>query len=334
MKIAVFSAQRYDESSLKNANGQGRHVLTFYRHRLSEETLPVVRGFDAVCVFVNDDLGRSVLTGLKEAGVSAVALRCAGFNNIDLVAAQELGISVVRVPAYSPYAVAEHSMALILALNRKIPRAYFRVRDINFALDGLLGFDLNGKVVGVVGTGKIGGVMARILNGFGMKILAYDSSESPACKALGVEYTSMERLFAESDIITLHCPLLPETYHLIDARSIELMKHGVMLINTSRGALIDTPSVIRGLKTGQIGYLGLDVYEEESDIFFRDLSGKVLQDDVFARLLTFPNVIITSHQAFFTNEALRNIADTTLQNLTDIEERKACANSVGPEHIK
>jgi D-lactate dehydrogenase len=244
-----------------------------------------------------------------------------------------LGLTVVRVPAYSPYAVAEHTVGLILTLNRKIHRAYARVREGNFALDGLLGFDLNGRTVGVIGTGKIGAVVARIMNGFGCQLLAYDPFPTPECERLGVKYVSLPQLFAASDIVTLHCPLTPETHHLIDAQAIGQMKSGFMLINTGRGALIDTQAVIEALKSGQIGYLGLDVYEEEADLFFEDLSDKVIHDDVFARLLTFPNVVITGHQGFFTEEALKSIAETTLSNITAFEQGQGAMHEVSAERV-
>lgn len=252
---------------------------------------------------------------------------------MDLATAHELGLTVVRVPAYSPYAVTEHTVGLILALNRKLYRAYNRVREGNFALDGLLGFDLHDRTVGIIGTGKIGTIVAHIMKGFGCKLLAYDPFPNPDCITLGVRYVELPELFATSDIITLHSPLLPETYHLIDAQALEQMKHGVMLINTSRGALLDTQAVIDALKSGKIGYLGLDVYEEEADLFFEDLSGRILRDDVFARLLTFPNVLITGHQAFFTEDALTSIAETTLSNISDIEQGHTCPNQVTVERV-
>jgi D-lactate dehydrogenase len=257
-----------------------------------------------------------------------VALRCAGYNNVDVAAATRLGITVVRVPAYSPHAVAEHAIALILTLNRQIHRAYNRVREGNFALDGLLGFDLHGRTVGLIGTGRIGVVAARILTGFGCTLLASDPAQDPQALALGVRYVALDELLSTSDIISLHAPLTSTTRHLIDAAAIARMKPGVMLVNTSRGALVDTRAVIDGLKSERIGSLGLDVYEEEADLFFADLSSTVIRDDVFARLLTFPNVVITGHQAFFTREALAAIARTSLENLTCIERGGACANAV------
>jgi D-lactate dehydrogenase len=318
MRIAVFSTKPYDRHYLTAAN-RGAHDLAFFDMRLSAATVPLAAGADAVCAFVNDDLGAEVIAALAAAGTRLVVLRSAGFNHVDLAAAGQAGIAVGRVPAYSPHAVAEHAVALILTLNRKTHRAYNRVRDGNFALDGLLGFDLNGKTVGIVGTGQIGAVVARILAGFGCTLLAFDPVQNPDCTALGVRYTDIETLFRESDIITLQCPLTPQTHHLIDAKAVARMKRGVMLINTSRGAVVDTRALIAGLKSGVIGSVGLDVYEEEADLFFQDLSSTVITDDVFARLLTFPNVLITGHQGFFTAEALTAIAETTIANATTFE---------------
>jgi D-lactate dehydrogenase len=319
MKVAVFSTKPYDREFFTAANEQTGHELVFFEPRLTPQTYRLADGFGAICVFVNDQLDATVLLPTSLQGVELIALRCAGFNHVDLAAAEQLGMTVTRVPAYSPHGVAEHSVALMLALNRKIPKAYNRIREGNFALDGLLGFDFYQKTVGVVGTGKIGAVVARIMAGFGCRVLAYDVIHNPEAVAAGAEYVSTEELFAKSDIITLHCPLVPETYHLINEESLARMKRGVMLINTSRGALIDTRSVIRALKSGKIGYLGLDVYEEEADLFFQDLSTRVIQDDVFSRMLTFPNVIITGHQAFFTRSALEAIAQETLANITAFE---------------
>jgi D-lactate dehydrogenase len=270
-------------------------------------------------VFVNDQVNAAVIVRLHSLGLRLAALRCAGYNNVDLAAAKKHTLTVVRVPAYSPYAVAEHTIALMLALNRKLHRAYNRVREGNFALDGLLGFDIHGKTVGLIGTGEIGTVVAQILTGFGCPILAFDPKPNETCRSLGVRYVERNELFTESDIITLHCPLTPGNKHMIDEAAIGRMKAGVMLINTSRGALLDTVAIIAALKSGRIGYLGLDVYEEEEQIFFEDRSGLILGDDVFARLLTFPNVIITGHQAFFTREALLNIAGKTIENITRFE---------------
>ena len=317
MKIAVFSTKSYSRPFFDAASQAYPHELIYLESRLTPETLNLAEGFDGVCVFVNDQLDAEVLRALAQHKVQIVALRCAGFNNVDLEAAKRYHIPVVRVPAYSPYAVAEHTAGLILSLNRNLHRAYSRVRDGNFSLDGLLGFDMHGRTVGIVGTGQIGTVFARIMAGFGCKLLGYDKFPNENCKNLGLQYVELPQLFAQSDIISLHCPLTPETHHLINASSIASMKRGVMIVNTSRGAVIDTPSVIAALKNGQIGHLGLDVYEEEADVFFEDLSNQVIPDDLLSRLLTFPNVLITGHQAFFTAEALQCIAETTLQNITD-----------------
>jgi D-lactate dehydrogenase len=316
MNVAVFSSKPYDRRFLEAANLEDGHRLTFLETRLSRETVTLAGGAEAICPFVNDDLGAGVMEELAGLGVRLLALRSAGFNHVDLEAAARHRIVVARVPAYSPHAVAEHTVALILTLNRKIHRAYNRVREGNFALDGLLGFDLHGKTAGVVGTGLIGQVVARILTGFGCTVLAHDPAPAQACLDLGVRYVALGDLLAESDVVTLHCPLTPATHHLIGTEALGRMKKGAMLVNTSRGAVIDTKAVIRGLKDGTIGSLGLDVYEEEADLFFEDLSGHYIQDDLFARLLTFPNVLITGHQAFFTEEALGAIAATTLGNIT------------------
>lgn len=330
MKVAVFSTKPYDRSSLDGANTKHGHELVYFDARLSAATAPLARGCEAVCAFVNDELNATVLEEFHRGGVRFVALRCAGYNNVDLEVAERHRLIVARVPAYSPYAVAEHTVALILSLNRKIYRAYNRVREGNFTLDGLLGFDLHGRTVGVVGTGQIGLEVARIMRGFGCQVLAYDIKPNPECESLQVRYVSLEDLLAQSDIITLHCPLTPSTRHLIDTKALQTMKPGVMIINTGRGSLVDTEAVIAGLKSEKIGYLGLDVYEEEADLFFEDHSGQVIHDDVFARLLTFPNVLITGHQAFFTQEALQGIAATTLANLTEFAQNGTCSNAVPP----
>ena len=314
MDVAVFSTKPYDRTFL-DAAAAGRHALTYLEPRLTEDTAVLARGADAVCAFVNDVLDVAVLAQLSGLGVRIVALRCAGFNNVDLAAARRHAIAIARVPAYSPEAVAEHTVAMMLSLNRHLHRAYARVREGNFALDGLLGFNMHGRSVGVVGTGRIGVAVARILIGFGCRVFAHDPAPDPACEALGIRYLPLGELLAASDIVTLHCPLTPATRHLIDAAAIARMRPGVMLINTSRGAIVDTPAVIAGLKRGAIGHLGLDVYEEEADLFFEDLSDQLLRDDVFARLLTFPNVLVTGHQGFFTREALEAIAATTVANL-------------------
>lgn len=330
MRIAVFSTRSYDQEFLDPAFDGSGHQLAYFAPRLKIETVPMVQGFDAVCVFVQDRLDRAVLEALALAGVRLVALRCAGFNNVDLAAATEFGITVVRVPAYSPHAVAEFTVGLMLALNRKIHRAANRVREWNFALDGLLGFDFHGRTVGIIGTGQIGACVARIMHGFGCRILASDVRENPELLELGARYCSHDELFAESDIVTLHCPLVKETFHLINEGAISRMKSGVMLINTSRGAVIDTRAVIEGLKCGQIGSLGIDVYEEEENLFFQDLSNSISQDDMLARLLTFPNVLVTGHQAFFTRDALAKIASTTRANVDDVAAGRPCPNALQP----
>lgn len=334
MRVAVCSTQSYDRQFFLAANHDAGHELVFFDSRLCEETRQMVAGFPAVCVFVNDTLDAAVLTALAAQGARLIVLRCAGFNNVDIQAANDLGLRVVRVPAYSPHSVAEHSVALMLALNRHLHRAYNRVRNGNFALQGLLGFELRGKTVGIVGTGRIGAAVAQILHGFGCRLIAYDPQPNPGCISLGVEYVPLEKLTAVSDIITLHCPLNQQTRHLIDTVAVARMKQGVMLINTSRGAVIDTLAVIEGLKSSKIGHLGLDVYEQEGDLFFQDLSDQVIQDDVFERLLTFPNVLITGHQGFFTDEALSSIAQTTLQNISVFERDGVCQNEVTVELLR
>ncbi|MBW4644913.1 MAG: 2-hydroxyacid dehydrogenase [Goleter apudmare HA4340-LM2] len=333
MKVAVFSTKAYDRQFLEAANSPKKHELVFFKPRLDRDTAILAAGFPAVCIFVHDQVDAQILEILASNGTRLVALRCAGFNNVDLKAAADLGITIVRVPAYSPYGVAEHAVGIILSLNRKIHRAYNRVREGNFALDGLLGFNLNGRTVGIIGTGKIGLILGQIMRGFGCHLLAYDVYQNPELETLGGKYVELPELFAKSDIISLHCPLIPQTYHLINEAAIAQMKPGMMIINTSRGALIDTQAVIEGLKSGQIGYLGVDVYEQESELFFEDLSGEIIQDDVFQRLTTFPNVLITGHQAFFTADALRNIADTTFSNIADIEEGRPCPNEICQNNI-
>jgi len=335
MKVAIFSARSYERPFFEAANRDHGFSLRWLEPRLESETARLAGDVDAISVFVHDVVDRSVITQLADAGVHLIALRCAGFNNVDLQAARMRDITVARVPAYSPYAVAEHAVGLMLALNRKLHRAHQRVREGNFALGGLLGFDMHGRTVGIVGTGRIGQVVARILAGFGCSLLGYDVLASEVGRELGVEYVSLDRLFAESDIVTLHCPLTPETHHLIDEEALEKMRDGVMIVNTSRGGLLDSRAAIRGLKSGQIGSLGLDVYEEEADLFYEDLSDQVIHDDVFARLLTFPNVLITAHQAFFTREALSGIAEITLRNVADFRAgRVSRENLVSPELVK
>jgi D-lactate dehydrogenase len=315
MRTLIFSSQTYDRESFLAAHLPANLELHFQPARLSLDTAALADGHEVVCAFINDDLSSPVLERLAAGGTRLIALRSAGYNHVDLPAAQKLGISVVRVPAYSPHAVAEHAVALILALNRQLHRAYNRTRDGDFSLHGLTGFDLVGKTVGVIGTGQIGATFAKIMAGFGCKLLAYDPYPNPQVEALGAQYVSLDELLAEAQIISLHCPLTPDTKHLINARSLATMKRGTMLINTGRGALVDTPALSDALKSGQLGYLGLDVYEEEALLFFEDRSDLPLQDDVLARLLTFPNVIVTAHQAFLTHEALGAIAQTTLDNI-------------------
>ncbi|MEO1561185.1 MAG: 2-hydroxyacid dehydrogenase [Cyanobacteria bacterium J06632_19] len=331
MKIAVFSSKKYDRHFLSEANSDYGHELVFFEPKLSGETTALAAGFPAVCAFINDQVDRHTISAIAEQGTKLIALRSAGFNNVDIKAATELGITVVRVPAYSPYAVAEHAAGLILTLNRKYHRAYSRVRESNFSLNGLLGFDLHNSTVGIVGTGKIGMCFARIMKGFGCNLLAYDIYQNPECLEMGVKYVELSQLLATSDIVSLHCPLTPDSYHMINAQTIEQFKSGAMLINTSRGGLIDTKAVIDALKSQKLGYVGLDVYEQEGDLFFEDLSQEVIQDDIFERLLTFPNVVITAHQAFFTKNALQNIAQTTINNISDFEKTGKCENTVNSE---
>ena len=328
MKVAICSAQSYDRHFLAAANAADEHQLAFFEMRLSAETVQVVAGFPVVCAFVNDVLDAAVLQALAQQGTRLAALRCAGFNNVDVLAAEKYGIRVVRVPAYSPHSVAEHTLALMLTLNRKTHRAYNRVRDGNFSLEGLLGFELRGRTVGIIGTGRIGQAVAEILHGFGCRLLACDPVQNEACKAVGARYVTLDELYRDSDIVTLHCPLNKQTHHLIDAVAIHKMKRGVMLINTSRGGVIDSKALAAALKSGHIGHLGLDVYEQEGDLFFRDLSNRVIQDDVFERLLTFPNVLITGHQGFFTEEAMHSIAQTTLENISLFARSGQCRNEV------
>jgi D-lactate dehydrogenase len=334
MRIAVFDTHSYDRHALEAANVAFSHQLSFFEPRLTVDTAALATGVECVCSFVNDRLDRPALNTLQQGGTRLIALRSAGYNHVDLAAAADLGLTVVRVPAYSPHAVAEHAVALILALNRKIYRAFNRVREGNFGLDGLVGFDLVGKTVGVIGTGRIGVVFAGIMRGFGCRVLAFDARPDGDAAAIhGFTYAALEELLAASDILSLHVPLNPATRHIINADALGRMKRGVVLINTSRGALLDTRALIAALKTGHIGAAGLDVYEEEEGIFFRDLSDQVLQDDVLARLLTFPNVVITSHQAFLTHEALASIATTTLENVRAFEDEGAAVNEVRADQV-
>ena len=326
MKIAFFNTKRYDRRFFDAANADHGHTIDYLEPRLDDHSALIADGHDAACLFVNDDGSAKVIEALARRGVKHLALRSAGFNHVDLQAAEKHGLSVVRVPAYSPHGVAEHAIALMMTLNRMTHRAFNRVREGNFALEGLLGFEMHGRTAGVVGTGKIGAAAARILAGFGCRVLAYDKYENEELKQLGVQYVSQEELFRDSEIITLHCPLMPETQHLINADTLAQMQDVVMLINTSRGKLIDTDAVIDALKSGRVGHLGLDVYEEEEKLFFEDHSDDILHDDEFARLLTFPNVLITGHQAFFTKHALKEIASVTLTNLTQLDRDESCYN--------
>ncbi|MCC8190367.1 MAG: 2-hydroxyacid dehydrogenase [Planctomycetes bacterium] len=327
MKTLVFSTRTSTRDSFLATNGKYGLDLHFIEPRLTLETTSLAHGYPAICIFVNDVADAPVIEELAKEGVKLIALRAAGFNNVDIRCAHRLGICVNRVPAYSPHAVAEHAIALILTLNRKTHRAFVRVRENNFSLEGLMGFDMFGKTVGIIGTGRIGALAARILHGFGCKILASDPYENTDLKDT-VTYVSIPELLAGSDIVSLHCPLTPESHLLINAETLREMKPGAMLINTSRGGLVDAGACIEALKSGHLGSLGLDVYEEEADLFFEDLSGQVLQDDLFARLLTFPNVLITAHQAFFTKTAMDNIADTTLGNIAAFCRDGTCRNQV------
>ncbi|WP_040474099.1 2-hydroxyacid dehydrogenase [Flavobacterium frigoris] len=329
MKTTIFSTHQFEEPYIIKANNSSIHQLKLLENRLTEDTAILATGSKAVSLFTSDDASVKVIEKLSVLGVKYIALRTAGYNNVAIEKATELGIKISRVPAYSPFAIAEHTMALILALNRKLIKAHNRVRDQNFSLNGLTGFDLNGKTVGVIGTGKIGAVIIKILHGFGCNILAQDVvADKYLVDNYNVQYVDCETLCKQSDIISLHVPLLPSTKHLINAKHINLMKNGVMLINTSRGALVDTKAVIKGLKSGKIGYFGMDVYEEEEGLFFVDHSEDILQDDVIARLMTFNNVLITSHQAFLTETALTNIAETTIYNLDCFEKETLSGNEV------
>jgi D-lactate dehydrogenase len=328
MRIAFFSTQPYDREFFDRANPDRRHELLYLEPSLSKETLRLAEGYPAICVFVNDQLDAPSIAHLASKGLKLIALRCAGFNNVDLEAADHHGVRVVRVPAYSPHAVAEHATALILTLNRKTHKAFNRVREGNFSLVRLEGFDLYARTVGVIGTGKIGQVFCQIMQGFGCQVIAYDKFPNDALARQGVRYVELPELLALADIVSLHCPLTPETHHLINAESLEQMKDGVMIINTSRGALIDTTAIIQGLKHRKVGYLGIDVYEQEDKLFFRDLSETVIEDDEIARLMSFTNVLVTAHQAFFTRNALVQIAETTLGNVSAFEQDQALKNEL------
>jgi len=335
MKVAVFSTKSFDKEYLDQANESGSQELFYFEASLKERTVRLTEGFDAVCVFVNDTLNSTVIDSLAANGIKTIVLRCAGFNNVDVEYASSCGIKILRVPAYSPHAVAEHAVALIMTLNRKTHKAYNRVREGNFSIERLTGFELDGKTVGVVGTGRIGSIFAKIMKGFGCSIYAHDAYENKSLIEAGATYVSLEELFSKSDIISLHCPLTPETHHMINDDSINLMKKGVMLINTSRGKLIDTNAAIEALKDGKIGYLGMDVYEQEENLFFKDLSEIIIRDDKISRLMTFPNVLVTAHQAYFTDNALIQISKTTIQNLIDFKNGTIRPeNEVTPEMIK
>lgn len=327
MDVAVFNTKPYDRRFFEAANAVHGHRLHFLEPGLNRTTARLAYDHEAVCAFVNDTLDEATIRLIAARGTRIIALRCAGYNQVDLAAAKANEVTVVRVPAYSPHAVAEHALALIMTLNRKTHRAYNRIRDGNFALDGLLGFDLVEKTIGVVGTGRIGAVFAGIMKALGCRVLAYDVYENPDLAGVA-EYVDLPTLLSSSDIVSLHCPLLPATHHLINTASVAQMRQGAMLINTSRGALVDTTAVIEGLKSGRIGAVGLDVYEEETDLFYEDKSNEILQDDELARLFTFPNVLVTGHQAFFTDTALRNIAETTLENISTLARGEPCPNSV------
>lgn len=328
MKIAFFDAKPYDKPSFEKYGKEYNIKFKFFETKLNEDTVELAKGYDGVCAFVNDTVNAVVIDRLNEMNVNILALRCAGFNNVDMKYAFGK-LHVFRVPAYSPFAVAEHAMALLLTSIRRIHKAYIRSRDFNFSLSGLTGFDLHGKTVGVIGTGKIGKVFIDICRGFGMKVLAYDKFPSPHLdNGDTIRYTELDELFAESDIISLHCPLTPETDHLIDDKAIEKCKKGVVIINTSRGALVDAQALLDGIKSRKVGAACLDVYEEESDLFFEDNSGHILEDDTLARLISMPNVIVTSHQAFLTEEALENIAETTVKNISDFVKNGECPNEL------
>ena len=334
MKVAVFSSRSYDEEAFRRFNAAHGHELEFFEARLSAATAPLAAGYDAVAIFVNDRVDRETAEQLASGGTRIIATRSAGYNQIDLAAAAQQGLTVARVPAYSPNAISEFTVGLILTLGRQIHRAHNRVRENNFELQGLQGFEIRDKTVGVFGTGQIGAAVIRNLSGFGPRILAYDAQRNPEVAALASYVDDPVEIARESDIVTLHLPLTPETHHIINADTIPLMKDGVFIVNTSRGALLDTAAVIQGLKSGKVGYLAIDVYEEESDLFFQDLSDNVVQDDVFARLLTFPNVLVTGHQAFLTDRALGNIAETTLANLSQFEKSGRCDNAVDLTEVK
>lgn len=328
MKIAFFDTKPYDKPSFEKYGVEKGIEFKYFETKLNEDTVELASGYDGVCVFVNDTVNAAVIDRLYEMGVKIVALRCAGFNNVDMKHAFGK-VHVLRVPAYSPYAVAEHTMAMLLTSVRRIHKAYIRTRDFNFSLSGMTGFDLHGKTVGVIGTGRIGRVFIDICRGFGMKVLAYDKFPTEGLdNGDTVRYVSLDELLENSDIISLHCPLTEDTYHVIDSRAIEKCRRGVVILNTSRGALVDAEALLAGIKSRKVGAACLDVYEEESDFFFEDFSGHILEDDVLARLISMPNVIVSSHQAFLTEEALSNIAQTTVNNIAELTENGRCANEL------
>jgi D-lactate dehydrogenase len=328
MKVAFFDTKKYDEDFFNEANKEFDFTIKYFSERLSIDTVIMASGYDVVCAFVNDDINKEVILKLEEQNVGLLAMRCSGYNNIDMKTAFNK-IKICRVPAYSPYAVAEHALALIMSLNRKTHKAYNRTRESNFSIKGLLGFDLHGKKAGVIGTGKIGRIFIKIIKGLGMDVVAYDPYPNESfSRDLGFSYVAIEDLYKNSDIISLHCPLTKDTFHLIDKDAVSLMKNNVMIINTSRGGLIDTRALVDSLKEGRVGYVGLDVYEEEENFFFEDHSDSIVQDDVLSRLQTFANVLITSHQGFFTKEALQNISNTTLSNIKDFRSGKTLINEI------
>jgi D-lactate dehydrogenase len=328
MKIACFSTKSYDRISFDRFLPDSGHTFSYFEAKLDIHTVSLAEGHQAICSFVNDHIDASIMKKLERLGVKLIALRCAGYNQIDLNAAAEHGIKVVRVPAYSPEAVAEHAFALILTLARKTHKAYNRVRDNNFSIEGLTGVNIHGKTIGVIGTGAIGRAFCRIAKGFGCSVIAYDVLENEEMKQLGVKYLPIKDVLATSHIVSLHCPLTPETHHLINGETISLMQDGVALINTSRGALVETKAVIKALKSKRIGFLGIDVYEQEENIFFKNLSEEIMQDEQIARLMTFPNVLVTGHQAFLTKEALEQISKTTLANISAFEKGEDLVNEV------
>ena len=328
MRIAVFSTKPYDQEYFDRYAKKEELQFTYFDSPLNRDTANLASGFEVICVFVNDKVDRETIDQLSQFGVRLIALRCAGYNNVDLGAAREKDIRLVRVPAYSPEAVAEHALALILTLNRKTHKAYNRVREGNFSLNKLMGFNLHGKKVGVIGTGKIGATFCKIMKGMGCEVLAFDLYPSEDLKRQGIIYKPLEKIFEETDIISLHCPLNPDTKHMINKESLSKMKHGIMIINTSRGALIYTPDILEGLAEKKVGYLGIDVYEQEENIFFKDLSEMIIEDDLILRLISYPNVLITSHQAYFTREAMEEITQTTIENIREFCEGRTLTNEL------